>query len=474
MGEPMRRTIRITLLVLTLGVSASGQATRLLIDESGDGQGNVLENPVSVAMDELGHVFVAGQFSDTVFRIDPDGSIHLILDSLGDGQGGAMARPTFLAANKATGTLYVSEQTGVFRVELDGTIEKIIDNSPLLSVPGDVALDSVGNLYVTGRSSRTALRIRPDNSIDVLLTASGDGQGSSTFDPVGIDVDSQGNVYVAGGEGFLVRVFRIAPDGSVDLVMDESTLGLFDGWGVEVDLLGNAYISECFNKVYRVAPNGDASVVIDQFGTGTGHWGSGPMAVDVHNNLYVPSPVPENLFQVSPDGTLTEVDTYGFDIAQETGLEGPYGIAVDSEGNIALSGLVSNTVYLVEACPSAASSTTVNVGSGANPQGFVELAPPVLGRKWMTSVDLAASGAPFSLLVISLQSTPMPMPTNFGELLCQPPFVLSELKTGVHEVVIPNQCALQGRQLASQAAAVFGTPFSLELQNGLEFTIGDV
>ncbi len=449
-----------TLLYVWILFSGLGaQASTLLIDGRGDGQGNLLESPSAVGVDSFGHTFVVGSFSNNVFRVDPDGSIHEILDATGDGQGGVLDRPTFMEVDRATGTVYVSETTGIFRVSLDGTITKIVDSSPLVATPGDLALDAFGNLYATGRSSRTAVRIRPDLTIDLLLTASGDGQ-SGVIRPVGIDVDSQGNVYVVGGEFFLARVFRISSRGDIDLLMDESTLGLSGGWGVVVDPMDNVYVSECSYDVFRIDPTGNVSVAVDQFGAGPGqgHFGSGPMASDAFGNVFVPSfgfvGVPGNLLQVAPDGTVTVVDTHGLildDIA-------PYGIDCDPAGNIVLGNLLNDTVYPIQACAPASSSLQVRNGSGTNPAGFAAPGAPVLGQTWTCTVDLSSSGASMSVLVLSLNPTTLAMPTPFGELLCRPPYVLTRLASGSHEVLIPNDCSLSGRALSAQAAAVFTSP----------------
>ncbi len=46
-----------------------------IIDVTGDGAGNVLDNPASIAVDGVGNVYVAGDGTDNAFRITPAGVI---------------------------------------------------------------------------------------------------------------------------------------------------------------------------------------------------------------------------------------------------------------------------------------------------------------------------------------------------------------------------------------------------------------
>ena len=62
-----------------------------IIDSTGDGAGNTLNDPFGVATDSSGNVFVAGEGSNNVFKITPGGTITEIIDSTGDGGGNTLA-----------------------------------------------------------------------------------------------------------------------------------------------------------------------------------------------------------------------------------------------------------------------------------------------------------------------------------------------------------------------------------------------
>jgi hypothetical protein len=49
-----------------------------IIDSTGDGGGNTLENPPDVAVDSSGTVYVAGYLSDNAFKIQPAPPVPLL------------------------------------------------------------------------------------------------------------------------------------------------------------------------------------------------------------------------------------------------------------------------------------------------------------------------------------------------------------------------------------------------------------
>ena len=62
-----------------------GGVVSVILDATGDGQGNPLDNPTGIATDPAGNVYVNGYFSSNVFRVTPAGGVTEIMDSTGDG-----------------------------------------------------------------------------------------------------------------------------------------------------------------------------------------------------------------------------------------------------------------------------------------------------------------------------------------------------------------------------------------------------
>lgn len=123
-----------------------------IIDASGDGAGNALDEPASVAIDELGNVYIAGFGSDNVFRITPAGVITEIIDETGDGAGNALD-----AANR-------------------------------------VAVDAMGNVYATGSLSDNVFKLAPDGDGDGAADAEDNCPDEANADQADSDGNGVGDV----------------------------------------------------------------------------------------------------------------------------------------------------------------------------------------------------------------------------------------------------------------------------------------
>ena len=111
-------------------------------------------------------------------------------------------------------------------------VSTLADGVAKFNKPTGVAVDSSGNVYVADRYNH---RIRKITSTGVVSTfagrgTKGDDNGAGTraqFDnPVGVAVDSSGNVYVADLENFLIR--KITPGGVVSTLAGTGTSGSAD------------------------------------------------------------------------------------------------------------------------------------------------------------------------------------------------------------------------------------------------------
>jgi DNA-binding beta-propeller fold protein YncE len=79
------------------------------------------------------------------------------------------------------------------------------------SNPMGLAVDSTGNVYVADSRNNERRRINTDGVVTTLAggvqigPADGNGNLASFFNPIGIAVDSKWNVYVADSQNNLVR-----------------------------------------------------------------------------------------------------------------------------------------------------------------------------------------------------------------------------------------------------------------------------
>lgn len=112
-------------------------------------------------------------------------------------------------------------------------------------------------------------------------------------------------------------------------------------------------------------------------------------------------------------------------------------------------------------------------GSGANPSGFIEVSPAVIGASWNTSVEVITPGAIASTVSIGLGGAVGGIPTGMGELLCLPPFLNDTVfATGQHSLLIPDDCGLIGLTLCAQGSTISLGPLVIQLNNAIDARIG--
>ena len=173
-----------------------------------------LNNPLGVAVDTKANVYIADNGNDVIRVVNKAGTISIFAQSTTFGSLASLA-------TDSANNVYAADQGAcvIWKVTPQAVITAIageINNcgyggdggpatSALLNAPYGVALDSAGNLYIGDTGNN---RVRMVNTSGTISTVAGNGTcgytgngGSATAaeicTPLGVQVDSSGNLYIA-------------------------------------------------------------------------------------------------------------------------------------------------------------------------------------------------------------------------------------------------------------------------------------
>jgi uncharacterized protein (TIGR03437 family) len=208
---------------------------------SGDGgtaTSATFEDPEGIAVDSTGNFYFADYANERVRKVTAStGLISTIagngkIAAAGDGGPAASAALDPLdVALDSKGNLYIADYDNnrIREITLDGAIATVVgtgvagyagDGGPAVSAllygPSGIALDSAGNLYIADNNNAVVRRVTPSGLITTIagngtpVPASGDGGAAlaAQMDPWRLTVDAAGNVYVSDQANSRVRMLH--------------------------------------------------------------------------------------------------------------------------------------------------------------------------------------------------------------------------------------------------------------------------
>ena len=345
----------------------------------GDGQFN---RPFGITVDSAGDVYVADEENNRIQKFTSDGVFLAKWATQGSGipnADGQFNEPVGVAVDNA-GNVYVADKEnhriqkftsdGVFLTKwgTPGTGDGQCNN------PSGVAVDSAGNVYMADSDNH---RVQKFTSDGVFLTKWGtQGSGDGQFRwPIGVAMDSTGNVYVA--DMGVKRVQKFTSDGV--FLTKWGTFGNGDGqfqspYGIAVDSAGNIYVADKGNQ--RVQKFTSDGIFLTKWGTQGASDGqfNEPfgIAVDSAGDVYVADMGNRRIQKFTSDGVfLTKWGTQG---AGDGQFDNPSGVAVDSAGDVYVADTFNHRIQKFEF---AIGTYTITATAGDNgsisPSGAVTL-----------------------------------------------------------------------------------------------------
>ncbi len=244
-----------------------------------------------------------------------------------------------------------------------------------LYYPGDVFIDSVGNLYVTDVYNNRVQKWAPGATSGTTI-AGGNGQGSAAnqfYHPSGIAVDKNGNIYV--GDQLNNRVQKWAPGATSGTTVaggngQGSGANQFNQvMGIWLDNGGNLYVCDMSNnRVQKWAPGASSGTTVaggNGAGSGSSQLNSPwELFLDLSGNIYI-SDFNNHRVQKWAPGASSGTTVAGGNGAGSGSnqLNSPSGIYIDGNGNMYIANIGSASIK--KWALGASSGTVIAGGNGA-------------------------------------------------------------------------------------------------------------
>ncbi len=364
-------------------------------------------NPIAVAADGAGNVYVAEQYNHTVSKVTPAGVVTTLAGrpgSFGSANGtGSAARfngPSGVAVD-SVGNVYVADTLNhtIRKVTPAGVVTTLagqagnpgrangVGTAAQFYQPWGLAVDNAGNVYVGDSWNQAIRKVTPAGVVTTLAGLPGspggaDGTNSNArFSyPSQVAVDSGTNIFVADGEHTIRKVTPVGNNWVVTTLAGVAgSSGSADGtnsdarfnvpYGVALDSAGNLYVADTYNNTIRKMTGEGTNWVVTTIAGLAGSFGSADgtngdarfnvptaVALDSADNLYVSDTLNNLIRKMTLTGTNWVVTTLAgtggtYGSAEGTGLDArfrnPSSVAVDPANNVYVADQINQTIRKV-------------------------------------------------------------------------------------------------------------------------------
>ena len=289
-----------------------------------------------IAVDKNGNIYIAMRDNNIISRVDTHGNLTRFAGTGESGFSGDEGKateaqlkiPAGLTFDKK-GNLYIADRNNhrIRKVDTRGIITTVAGNGTAgfsgdggkatqaqLNLPSGVAVDDKGNIYISDRSNNRVRVVDNKGTITTFAGNGGDGYkgdlGPATqaqlSKPFGLALDKKGNLYIADRENNRVR--KVNPQGIITTVAGD----------------GGFFFMGDNGPSYRASIAGPTGVVVDK---------NGILYIADRNNNRIRSVDTQGMIRTVA-GTGQQDYNGESEIARDTNLYLPFGVALDQDGKI--------------------------------------------------------------------------------------------------------------------------------------------
>jgi uncharacterized protein (TIGR03437 family) len=341
--------------------TVAGNGTAGFTGDTGAPSGAELSSPDGLAFDSSGNLYIADSFNQRIREIS-GGTINTVAGNGTAGYSGDVAKGVTGTATDAelrgpsgvavdsSGNIYIADTGNHVIREVSGGIISTIagintggytgDGGPAIDAqldsPGDVAVDSAGNIYIADSANNVIREISAGN----ISTIVGGGITTTFLNaPESIALDGKGNLYICDSDGLRVLEFSLA-EHTVTVLAGDGNIGFSGDFGPATDAELN---------------------------------GPSAIAVDSKGYLYIADTFNSRIRKVYPDGTIATIAGSGISgyrgdggPASSASLSFPHGLAVNGSGDVYISDTGNDAIRLLKpVTPAIAAGGVVNAASFA-------------------------------------------------------------------------------------------------------------
>jgi hypothetical protein len=368
--------------------------------------------PQGVAADSTGNIYVADTQNSTIRKIDPNGNVTTFAGKAGvrgqangPGTQARFANPQSLAVDGG-GNVYVADTANhtIRKITPDGVVSTLagspgvsgssngVNSGVLFNLPGGVAVDSAGVLYVADTRNSTIRKVTPVGTNWVGTTIAGVANANTNLDgtnisarfywPSGIAVDTNLNLYVSDTGNNSIR--KITPSGTNWITTTLLTVPA--PGGIAIDAASNILVAATSdNTIRKITWSGTNWVQSTLAGTsglagstdGAAHCSFNDpfgIAVLADGHILVADSLNNTIRRLTPGGTVSTLAGLSGGPGSADGegsqarFDAPLGLAVDAAGTVYLADSENSTIRSI----TSAGLVTTLAGAATNLAGSVD------------------------------------------------------------------------------------------------------